>query len=98
MDIKKTLNGNDMVVALEGRLDSAAAPGLDASLAENLQSVDSMVLDLEKVEYISSAGLRSLLTAHKALAGKGGLKIRNANEIVKEVFDVTGFSDILTIE
>ena len=98
MTITKTLDGKTLNVALEGRLDTVTAPELEASLREDLEKVDNLVLDFGKLEYISSAGLRVLLSAHKSMAGKGGMKVTNVNEIVNEVFEVTGFSDILTIE
>ena len=85
-------------IALEGRLDTMTAPELEAELKESMESADSLVFDFSKLEYISSAGLRVLLSAHKAMSGKSGMKVTNANEIVREVFDVTGFADILTIE
>jgi anti-sigma B factor antagonist len=98
MTITKTLDGKTLNVALEGRLDTVTAPELEASLREDLEKADNLVLDFGKLEYISSAGLRVLLSAHKSMAGKGGMKVTNVNEIVNEVFEVTGFSDILTIE
>ena len=98
MTINKTLDGKTLNVALEGRLDTVTAPELEASLREDLEKADNLVLDFGKLEYISSAGLRVLLYAHKSMAGKGGMKVTNVNEIVNEVFEVTGFSDILTIE
>ena len=98
MTINKTLDGKTLNVALEGRLDTVTAPELEASLREDLEKADNLVLDFGKLEYISSAGLRVLLSAHKSMAGKGGMKVTHVNEIVNEVFEVTGFSDILTIE
>ena len=98
MTINKTLDGKTLNVALEGRLDTVTAPELEASLREDLEKADNLVLDFGKLDYISSAGLRVLLSAHKSMAGKGGMKVTNVNEIVNEVFEVTGFSDILTIE
>ncbi len=98
MTINKTMDGKTLNVALEGRLDTVTAPELEASLREDLEKADSLVLDFDKLEYISSAGLRVLLSAHKSMAGKGGMKVTHVNEIVNEVFEVTGFSDILTIE
>ena len=71
---------------------------LEAELNKDLGGADSLTLDFGKLDYISSAGLRVLLTAHKAMAAKGGMKICNVNEVVQEVFEVTGFADILTIE
>ena len=98
MTITKNMNGTTLEIALEGRLDTMTAPELEAALNESLNGAESLVLDFSKLEYISSAGLRVLLSAHKAMSGKGGMKVTNVNEIVREVFDVTGFADILTIE
>ena len=97
MTINKTTNGTELTVALEGRLDTMTAPELEAELKTALDGADSLVLDFSKLDYISSAGLRVLLSAHKRMAGKGGMKVTNVNEIVQEVFDVTGFADILNI-
>ena len=98
MTITKNLEGSVLTLALEGRLDTMTAPDLEAELGKSLEGVESLKLDFSKLESISSAGLRVLLSAHKAMAGKGGMKVMNVNEIVREVFDVTGFADILTIE
>ena len=98
MTIEKKVNGNTLEIALEGRLDTMTAPELEAELNQSLGSVDSLTLDFSKLEYISSAGLRVLLSAHKVMSAKGGMKVTNVNEIVQEVFEVTGFADILNIE
>ena len=98
MTITKNLNGTALTIAVAGRLETMSAPELEAELSSSLPAVDSLVMDLSKLDYISSAGLRVLLTAHKAMAAKGGMKICNVNEVVQEVFEVTGFADILTIE
>ena len=98
MTIKKNMNGTQLNIALEGRLDTTTAPELEQTLKDSLDSVDALIMDFSKLDYISSAGLRVLLSAHKTMAKKGGMKVTNVNEIVKEVFDVTGFSDILNIE
>ncbi len=98
MTITKQQNGTTLLLALEGRLDTMTAPELEKELAGSLDSADSLVLDFTALNYISSAGLRVLLSAHKQMSAKRGLTIKNVNEIVREVFDVTGFSDILTIE
>ena len=98
MTIEKKMNGTALEIALEGRLDTMTAPELEKELNGSLGSADSLVLDFSKLEYISSAGLRVLLSAHKAMSTKGGMKITNVNEIVQEVFEVTGFADILNIE
>ncbi|MBO5536266.1 MAG: STAS domain-containing protein [Clostridia bacterium] len=98
MTINKSENGSAMTISLEGRLDTTTSPALEKELNEVLPKINELVFDFSKLEYISSAGLRVLLTAHKAMSRKGGMKVTNVNEIVQEVFDVTGFSDILTIE
>jgi len=98
MTITSKQNGTALEIALEGRLDTMTAPELEAELNKSLSSAESLTLDFSKLEYISSAGLRVLLAAHKAMIGKGGMKVTNVNEIVAEVFEVTGFADILTIE
>ncbi len=98
MTLNKNQQGSALEIAVEGRLDTMTAPELEAELKNSLDNVDSLVLDFSKLDYISSAGLRVLLSAHKVMMGKGGMKIKGVNEIVQEVFDVTGFADILTIE
>ena len=98
MTITKKQNGNALEIALEGRLDTMTAPELEAELKGSLDAAESLTLDFSKLDYISSAGLRVLLSAHKAMSGKGGMKVTNVSELVREVFDVTGFSDILVIE
>ena len=98
MIINKAINGTALTLFLEGRLDTATSPELETVLKESLDGVTELIFDFEKLEYISSAGLRVLLSAHKALSEKGGLKLTHVNEMVKEVFDVTGFTDILDIE
>ena len=98
MTITKHQNGTNLEIALEGRLDTTSAPELEAALNQSLPGAESLTMDFDKLEYISSAGLRVLLSAHKVMAQKGGMKVIRANEIVMEVFEVTGFADILTIE
>ncbi len=98
MTINKTQNGTDLTIALVGRLDTMTAPELEAELAADLETAQSLTLDFSKLDYISSAGLRVLLSAHKRMADKGGMTVTGVNEIVKEVFDVTGFSDILDVK
>ena len=97
MTITKKQDIAAMTIALEGRLDTTTAPELEQEV-KNLNNVDALTLDFSKLDYISSAGLRVLLSAHKLMAGKGGMRVINVNELVREVFDVTGFSDILDIE
>jgi len=98
MTIQKTQNGKELTVAIEGRLDTTTAPELEAELLKSMPDAETLTLDLTDLQYISSAGLRVLLSAHKAMNNKGGMKITHVNEIVREVFDVTGFTDILNIE
>lgn len=98
MNITKNVNGTTLEIALEGRLDTMTAPELEAELNKDLGGAESLVLDFSKLDYISSAGLRVLLSAHKAMITKGGMKVTHVNEIVQEVFEVTGFTDVLTIE
>lgn len=98
MEIIKNVNGSTLNIALEGRLDTITAPELERALKGSLESATALVLDFSRLEYISSAGLRVLLSAHKAMSKKGGMKVTHVNEVVAEVFEVTGFADILTIE
>ena len=98
MTINKKQDGSALVVALEGRLDTTTAPELEQELKNSLDGVTDLTLDLTNLDYISSAGLRVLLSAHKTMMKQGQMKVTNASEIVKEVFEVTGFCDILNIE
>ena len=98
MKITKTQNETHLEIALEGRLDTTTSPELEKELRASLDGAESLTLDFSALEYISSAGLRVLLSAHKEMSRKGGMKVTHVNEVVAEVFDVTGFSDILTIE
>ena len=98
MTINKTLNGSALTIVLEGRLDTTTAPELEAELKQSLSGITALTMDFEKLDYISSAGLRVLLSAQKIMAKQGSMKIIHANEMIMEVFEVTGFIDILTIE
>ena len=98
MNITKNQNGNALTVEVEGRLDTATAPELEKVLKDSLGGVTELTLNFERLAYISSAGLRVLLSAQKQMNSQGTMKVTNVNELVQEVFDVTGFSDILTIE
>ena len=98
MNIQKTVTGTTLTVDLEGRLDTTTAPQLEGELRGSIDGMSSLVIDLEKLDYISSAGLRVLLAMQKIMNEQGEMRIKNANETVMEVFEVTGFSDILTIE
>ena len=98
MEINKNLDGNKLTIALEGRLDTSTAPNLEAELKSSLDGVASLVLDFNKLEYISSAGLRVVLAAQKTMSKQGEMKLVGVNDEVMEVFEITGFVDILTIE
>ena len=98
MTIEKKQNAAELTIALEGRLDTMTAPELDKELHECLEGVTELVFDLASLEYVSSAGLRVLLSAKKVMNKQGSMKVKNVNEQIMEVFEVTGFSDILTIE
>ena len=98
MIIEQKRNGNALTIAPEGYLDTITAPVLGALLETALEGVKELTFDFEKLEYISSSGLRQLLFAQKTMDRKGSMKVVNANETVREIFEVTGFSDFLTIE
>ncbi|MBR0397551.1 MAG: STAS domain-containing protein [Eubacterium sp.] len=98
LNIIKNLEDAKLSVALEGRLDTTTAPELDNSLKESIADVKELVFDFSKLEYISSAGLRVLLSAQKTMNQQGSMKLLNVSSEVNEIFEVTGFSDILTIE
>ena len=98
MTITKEQNGTALKIALEGRLDTMTAPELEAELNNSLGSADSLTLDFSKLDYISSAGLRVFLLAQKTMNEKGKMTVVHVNETIIEIFEVTGFSDILTIE
>ena len=98
MTINKTANGSALNIAVEGRLETTTAPELEAIVKNELDGVTELTFDFSKLDYISSAGLRVLLAAQKKMNVQGSMKVTNANEIVSEIFDVTGFSDILTLE
>ena len=98
MIIEQKRNGNALTIAPEGYLDTATAPELKAVLDTALAGVTELTFDFEKLEYISSSGLRLLLFAQKAMDRQGSMKVIHANETVMEIFEVTGFSDFLTIE
>ncbi len=97
MTITKTQNGSELTVVVEGRLDTMTAPELEKALNEALDGVTALTLDFDKLVYISSAGLRVLLSAQKKMNKQGEMKLIHVNETIMEIFEVTGFSDILTI-
>ena len=98
MKINKSIENGKACYALEGRLDTTTAPELENELKSDMANITALTLDFGKLDYISSAGLRVLLSAHKTMSKKDGMKVTNVNEMVNEVFEVTGFADILDIE
>lgn len=98
MTINKKENGTGLELALAGRLDTTTAPQLEADLKHSLDGVTALALDFEELEYLSSAGLRVLLAAQKVMNKQGSMVVRHVNETIMEVFEITGFADILTIE
>lgn len=98
LNINRTIENGKAAFALEGRLDTITAPELEKELKDGLDGTTELVLDFEKLEYISSAGLRVLLATQKIVNRQGEMKIVHVNETIMEIFEVTGFSDILTIE
>mgnify|MGYP004698641177 FL=1 len=98
MNIQKDLNGTALTVALEGRLDTTTAPKLEEELRSSIGGVTSLTFDMEKLEYISSAGLRVLLAMQKLMNRQGEMRLRGVNATVMEVFEITGFADVLNIE
>ncbi len=98
MTITKTQEENALTLALEGRLDTMTAPELENELKNSLDGVEALTLDFSALEYVSSAGLRVILGAQKIMNKQGEMKITNVNEEIMEIFDITGFTDILTIE
>lgn len=98
MNIEKISESGKLTLKLEGRIDTKSAPELDELVKTSLDGVTSLIIDLKEVAYISSAGLRVLLIAQKQMNKQGEMKIINVSEDIMEIFEVTGFSDILTIE
>ena len=98
MNINAKTEGSRLTIGLEGRLDTGSAPQLEGVLKEKLRGVTELVMDFEALAYISSAGLRVLLSAMKLMKKQGSMVVRNVNEMVMEVFEITGFADMLTIE
>ena len=98
MTIEKAINGSAAVLKINGMLDTETAPELEVLLDSGLTGIDDLVLDFEALEYVSSAGLRVILKAQKLMNGAGKMKIIHVNESVMEIFEITGFTSILTIE
>lgn len=98
MTIEKKLNGTELNVKIIGRLDTTTAPQLEDELNEILSGITKLVLDFAALDYLSSAGLRVILKAQKTMNKQGEMVVRNANETIQEIFEITGFADLLTIE
>ena len=97
MTVEKKMDGNTLTLSLSGRLDTTTAPDLEKVIISELPDIQKLVLDLADLEYISSAGLRVLLMAQKSMFRKDGMDVLHPNELIMEIFDVTGFTDILNI-
>ena len=99
MDVTKKQNGSELLLELSGSIDSGTSPELNAVIEQSLKGINSLILDFKKIDYISSAGLRVLLATFKTLSGRGGnMIIRHPNQNVMDIFTMTGFDNILTIE
>ena len=98
LNITKNLEDTKLTVYLEGRLDTTTAPQLEESMKESINNVTELIMDFETLEYISSAGLRVLLSCQKIMSKQGSMKVIHVSDLIKEIFEVTGFIDILTIE
>ena len=98
LNIQKNLENKTATFLLEGDLDTVTAPELEQALQETLPGLTELTLDFASLNYISSAGLRVLLTAQKLMISQGSMKVKNVNEVIMEIFEVTGFSDVLTIQ
>ena len=97
MKITKKTNGHNLTIALEGRLDTGTGPELEKELKASLDGVKELMIDMERLGYLSSAGLRVLLGAQKTMNRQGSMKVSHVNDTIMEIFEVTGFSDILTV-
>lgn len=98
MKITKTENGSSLCLSLEGRLDTNTAPELETVLKASVDGITELVIDMQSLDYLSSAGLRVLLSAQKTMNKQGSMKVIHVNDTIMEIFEVTGFVDILTIE
>ena len=98
MLINKEANGNELTVALDGRLDTTTAPQLESELSNSLNDVKTLVIDMKKLVYISSAGLRVLLKAQKTMNKQGTMTVKNISQEIQDIFEVTGFDELLNIE
>ena len=98
MNIEKEQNNNTLLIRIEGRLDTNSAPDLEEVLLASIEGVEELIFDVTELDYISSAGLRVLLSAQKTMNKQGSMKVTGVSDTIMEIFEVTGFTDILTIE
>lgn len=98
MNINKIKDGKTLAIELEGRLDTVSAPQLEAELKSDLNGTEILIFDFSGLEYLSSAGLRVLLSAQKVMNRQGEMKIKNVNSVIMDIFEITGFTEILIIE
>ena len=98
MKIEKITDGKELTIKVEGRLDTVTAPELEKEVKDSVQGVEVLVFDLAGLDYISSAGLRVVLSAQKIMNAQGKMIVKNVNEAVMEIFEITGFTDVLIIE
>ena len=98
MKIREIRNNNKLTLAIKGRIDTATAPQLETAVKTKADGVEQLEIDLKETDYISSAGLRVLLAAQKSMKKQGSMVVTNVNEVIHEIFEVTGFLDILTIQ
>lgn len=98
MEIKKQVNGSELLITLVGNLDTITAPDLNNELNSSLEGITSLIFDFKQVGYVSSAGLRVLLVAYKTMSEKGSMVLRHVNQDVMDIFNMTGFDEILDIE
>ena len=98
MTIDRNVEGTKTQLKISGRLDTSTAPELETTIDACISGVEDLIIDFEGLEYVSSAGLRVILKAQKIMNKQGSMKIINVNDTIMEVFDITGFADVLTIE
>jgi len=97
MKITQKTDGKKIIIALEGRMDTNTAPELETALRDHLDGIEELVIDMAALQYLSSAGLRVLLSAQKTMNRQGHMTVTNVNDTIMEIFEITGFADILTI-
>ncbi|MBR2099740.1 MAG: STAS domain-containing protein [Eubacterium sp.] len=98
MNITRSFENGVLTVALDGKLDTATTPTVTAEIEEDVNNAEKLIIDMKDLKYISSAGLRLLLSLHKRMSKKGGMVVKNVNDTNMEILDFTGFADILNIE